>query len=162
MMDRDLGARKGGFPGITIGEDFTVMDAVNTFGLLYQWGRKDPFFPSADGTNKETDIIYDGNGFSTGIKNTHTQASMNTAIANPSTFYTYSNGVWNTESNRTKFWNADGNMAPGKRQFTILVRKDGKSLIYLPMTDRYQMTIFRQIPSLPISERRQAELSYIM
>ncbi|MBC5643182.1 DUF4906 domain-containing protein [Parabacteroides sp. BX2] len=115
MMDRDLGARKGGFPGITIGEDFTVMDAVNTFGLLYQWGRKDPFFPSADGTNKETDIIYDGNGFSTGIKNTHTQASMNTAIANPSTFYTYSNGVWNTESNRTKFWNADGNMAPGKK-----------------------------------------------
>lgn len=42
-MDRDLGARKGGFPGITIGDDFTVMDAVNTFGLLYQWGRKDPF-----------------------------------------------------------------------------------------------------------------------
>ena len=34
MMDRDLGARKGGFPGITIGDDFTVMDAVNTFDFF--------------------------------------------------------------------------------------------------------------------------------
>jgi len=115
MMDRDLGARKGGFPGITIGDDFTVMDAVNTFGLLYQWGRKDPFFPSADGTNKETDIIYDGDGFSTGVVNIKAQVSMSTAIANPSTFYYYSNGIWNTESGRAKFWNADGGMAPGKK-----------------------------------------------
>ena len=115
MMDRDLGARKGGFPGITIGDDFTVMDAVNTFGLLYQWGRKDPFFPSADGTNKETDIIYDGDGFSTGVANIKAQVSMSTAIANPSTFYYYSNGIWNTESGRAKFWNADGGMAPGKK-----------------------------------------------
>lgn len=115
MMDRDLGARKGGFPGITLGDNFTTMDVVNTYGLLYQWGRKDPFFPSADGSNKETDIIYNGNGIPTGVTKTYGQATMSTAIANPSTFYYYSNTYWNAESNRTKFWNADGSMAPGKK-----------------------------------------------
>ena len=68
---------------------------------------------------------------------------MSTAIANPSTFYYYSNGIWNTESGRAKFWNADGGMAPGKRRFTILARKDGKFLTYLPVTEQYQLTIFR-------------------
>ena len=143
MMDRDLGARKGGFPGITIGDDFTVMDAVNTFGLLYQWGRKDPFFPSADGTNKETDIIYDGDGFSTGVANIKAQVSMSTAIANPSTFI-----IIQTEYGIRKAAGLNSGMLtevwlPEKRRFTILARKDGKFLTYLPVTEQYQLTIFR-------------------
>jgi len=39
MMDRELGARKGGFPGIgksNYETDYTQMDAVNRMGLLYQ------------------------------------------------------------------------------------------------------------------------------
>ncbi len=115
MMDRDLGARKGGFPGTTIGNDFTTMDVVNTYGLLYQWGRKDPFFPSADGTNNETDIIYNGYGFPISVSKRNAQATMQTAIENPSVFYYHSTVKWNNESDRATFWNADGSMAPGKK-----------------------------------------------
>lgn len=115
MMDRDLGARKGGFPSITIGNSFTTMDIVNTFGMLYQCGRKDPFFPSADGTNNETDIIYDGDGLTIGVDKTNARATMQAAIANPLKFYYYNGAVWNTESDRNKFWNAEGGSAPGKK-----------------------------------------------
>ena len=115
IMDRDLGARKGGFPGTTIGDGFTTMDIVNTYGLLYQWGRKDPFFPSADGTNNETKVIYNGNGSPIGVGKTNAQATMQTAVTNPSVFYYNSSARWNNESNRATFWNADASMAPGKK-----------------------------------------------
>lgn len=61
MMDRDLGARKGGYPKLN-NDNYTLTDGINRQGLLYQWGRKDPFFSSADGSTNEINIIYDGNG----------------------------------------------------------------------------------------------------
>lgn len=55
IMDRNLGATRAGLQS-------NLLDAVRTFGLLYQGGRKDPFFCSADGTANETKTIYDGFG----------------------------------------------------------------------------------------------------
>lgn len=55
IMDRNLGAAKAGI-------QTNKLDAVRTFGLLYQGGRKDPFFSTADGTNTDTKTVYDGNG----------------------------------------------------------------------------------------------------
>lgn len=55
IMDRNLGATKAGVQD-------NQLDGVRTFGLLYQGGRKDPFFGTADGTANETKTIYDGEG----------------------------------------------------------------------------------------------------
>ena len=55
IMDRNLGAVKAGI-------QTNMIDAIRTFGLLYQGGRKDPFFSTADGTNTDTKTFYDGNG----------------------------------------------------------------------------------------------------
>ena len=49
-MDRNLGATKAGMQDNQI-------DGRRTLGLLYQGGRKDPFFAAADGTTKETKTI---------------------------------------------------------------------------------------------------------
>lgn len=87
-MDRNLGAI-----GNTPGE-------VGTLGLLYQWGRKDPF-PGASTINGTTEsTIYDAQGTTTIAK---TQVSVDNnlanAIAKPATFYTNSQvhgGDWYT------------------------------------------------------------------
>ena len=55
IMDRNLGAIRAGIQG-------NQLDGVRTFGLLYQGGRKDPFFSTADGTTEEKKTIYDANG----------------------------------------------------------------------------------------------------
>lgn len=107
MMDRDLGARKGGFPGITLGDNFSVMDVVNTYGLLYQWGRKDPFPSSLDGTTNEKDVIYDGYGNPKNVGKIKTTASTATIVQNPLVFYT--GYGWASVSK----WSEDGAVAPG-------------------------------------------------
>ena len=94
MMDRDLGAQKGGYPGLG-GASYKPNDGVKRQGLLYQWGRKDPFFTSADGTTNEINTIYDGNGTPLSITKTHYNTTpaykgeannMLYSIQNPMTF----------------------------------------------------------------------------
>lgn len=58
MMDRYIGATAGGFPG----KDASLLDFVRRNGYLYEWGRKDPFFGSLDGTTNEQSAIFDGYG----------------------------------------------------------------------------------------------------
>lgn len=87
IMDRNLGAIRAGIQN-------NLLDGVRTFGLLYQGGRKDPFFCSADGTAKETKTIYDGDGRETSIikeRNSDVTAYDNT-IQNPSTYYLVNSG----------------------------------------------------------------------
>lgn len=60
MMDRNLCASAGGFPG----KDASIIEFAKRTGYLYPWGRKDPFFSTVDGTNREIDVIYDGDGYS--------------------------------------------------------------------------------------------------
>lgn len=129
MMDRDLGTRKGGYPGLgkDAYQEYTVSEATNRQGLLYQWGRKDPFFGSADGTTNEINVIFDGDGTPiniTKVDATTTGASNNLlyAIQHPLVFlYGGTNTDWwdniasngNTEDGGAYNWNANGRSAPG-------------------------------------------------
>ena len=65
IMDRHLGATRAGIQD-------NLLDRVRTFRLLYQGGRKDPFFSTADGTKNEVKTIYDGYGQPVGIETDHT------------------------------------------------------------------------------------------
>ncbi len=69
MMDRNLGATSA-----TPGD-------VGALGLLYQWGRKDPFLGSS---STSSDVL----AVSTGTWNTASGGSVANAEANPTTFYT--------------------------------------------------------------------------
>ena len=59
VMDRNLCAMAGGFPG----ENASLLDFAKRIGYLYCWGRKDPFFGSIDGTTNEFNILYDEEGY---------------------------------------------------------------------------------------------------
>lgn len=135
MMDRDLGAKKGGFPGIGRSavdyENYTKMDGVHRGGLIYQWGRKDPFFGSADGSLVEINVIFDGNGVPVGLDKvsigTALSGSANSleyTIKHPLSYIksgadrdwwdnTYSNGM--TEAGGAWLWNEGGTTAPNKK-----------------------------------------------
>ena len=117
MMDRDLGARAGGFPYIATekGNDFTTQDAVKTYGLLYQWGRKDPFFTSMDGTDSEKDIIYDGYGIPKGVSIEKSSANAEQeSIKKPLFFMTAWATYWSELSVSNNPWNKSAeNKAPG-------------------------------------------------
>ncbi len=83
MMDRNLGATSA------------VPGDVGALGLLYQWGRKDPFLGSSS-------ITWAKEAASTGIWNvvSGSSASMYDAEANPMTFYTsmyLPNGSWQSQ-----------------------------------------------------------------
>lgn len=58
IMDRNLCATAGGFPG----ENASLLEFAKRIGYLYYWGRKDPFLGSIDGTANELNVIYDGEG----------------------------------------------------------------------------------------------------
>ncbi|WP_455640617.1 DUF4906 domain-containing protein [Parabacteroides sp.] len=81
IMDRYLGATRAGIQD-------NLLDAVRTFGLLYQGGRKDPFFSSADGTGNETKTIYNGDGKEMEIKRLNSTSYGDVAIQNPASFIT--------------------------------------------------------------------------
>lgn len=85
IMDRNLGAIRSGIQD-------NVLDAVRTFGMLYQGGRKDPFFSTADGTTKETKTIYDGDGVALELEK---KGLLNTDafIQNPMVFCLRGNGA---------------------------------------------------------------------
>ena len=109
IMDRDLGAKKGGYPGIGQNnyQEYSKMDGVNREGLLYQWGRKDPFFGSADGTTTEINVIYNGDGTPLSLTKTNQYASKDNSIKNPLTFY-HTNSIGTS-------WNGNNATAPGKK-----------------------------------------------
>ena len=79
-MDRNLGA-VGNTPG-----------GVNTKGLLYQWGRKDPFPSSTSISGNTEPVIYNATGTTTinKVATPNTSAPMHNignSVANPATFY---------------------------------------------------------------------------
>ena len=134
MMDRDIGAQKGGYAGLN-GASYTAIDGVKRQGLLYQWGRKDPFFTSADGTTNEINTIYSGNGipmkvdkvaYSATPANKGTAAdNMEYSIQNPLAFINigsyggqdwYKQGISSVEAGGGLRWNkSTSNMAPGTK-----------------------------------------------
>ena len=83
-MDRNLGA--------TTAE----INTVGSLGLLYQWGRKDPFLGSSSVSQSQK-------AASTGTWNTSSESVSKNSIKNPTTFYTgYSNYMPNKSWDKTK------------------------------------------------------------
>lgn len=78
-MDRNLGATD------------TTMDGVETIGLVYQWGRKDPFPMSQDWTNNEPTLQSEHGELATAVDKTLTndntpQVNFLNSINNPLSF----------------------------------------------------------------------------
>ena len=101
FMNRNLGAKSN-----------TVANA-SSYGMLYQWGRKDPFPPASTLTTTSTSVpIYNAAGTQlpedvTGVKKTAVAVSNNLAnsIANPLTFYTRSSARYDWYSNSSSVKN---------------------------------------------------------
>lgn len=93
IMDRNLGAVKAGI-------QTNMTDAIRTFGLLYQGGRKDPFFSTADGTNTDTKTFYDGNGMALPLQKSKL-TNITSIIENPFV-YSIGMGVFKWEDNGKK------------------------------------------------------------
>jgi len=85
MMDRNLGARANA--------NATQDEILASYGLYYQWGRKDPFVgPSAyDASNGSSAAMYNGGGSRVYLSVAASDAATGTmdyALRNPSTFIT--------------------------------------------------------------------------
>jgi uncharacterized protein (TIGR02145 family) len=84
FMDRNLGA---------LSNNRNDNGGVNALGLLYQWGRKDPF-PGSSGVSSDSEsAIYNAGGAISGVlkENAPSGPNLEVSIANPLTFY-YSTG----------------------------------------------------------------------
>lgn len=84
FMDRNIGALS------------TSPNTPQALGLLYQWGRKDPFPSSSSTTTNERKIIVDINGSPVLISSEKVSLGNNleNAIKNPMTFYTSDEFPW--------------------------------------------------------------------
>jgi hypothetical protein len=100
-MDRNLGATSG-----------TATDGAATFGLYYQWGRKDPF-PRANSFSGGERTIYtsidDATGATYNIADNKVTAAqtIDYTILNPKTFIGV-NGSWLTGSAAEGLWYSNG------------------------------------------------------
>ena len=114
MMDRNLGAVITNTEAATLPPTQTG-DAIKYYGLMYQFGRKDPFVGSGNGSNAYV-ATWDADGTplssNTSITPPYTIRSgsnstsfLATAVKNPSTFY-YSSSNWTKEN--TGLWDDNG------------------------------------------------------
>ncbi len=124
MMDRNLGAFDNGMSGKT---DNAKWNAQAAYGLVYQWGRKDPFHvenvgnwvkygnvQAADGTVSEFQTLIakekqTATDWKTGVAN---------SIANPTTFYD-AVGMSNVDNSYKYFW-ASKYASPAKDGWKVL------------------------------------------
>lgn len=114
IMDRNLGAVGALYA-------YATSAGVNypTYGLLYQWGRKDPFQKAALGTTANqvsTQATYNISGTATGLPvRASGPVAVSTAVRNPHVFYYNASGTldWATPSNNA-LWNSGTNAAPVK------------------------------------------------
>lgn len=109
VMDRNLGALR-----VTESGEGTVA-TVESFGLMYQWGRKDPF-PGAKRVDSSTLAKVAGTAFSLKdqskeeyvsgdtVKGSMTQAE---ATQNPTVFGNYGGGDWDENANADR-WTREG------------------------------------------------------
>ena len=79
IMDRNLGATRNTY-SLT-----NSLDAARAYGMLYQWGRKDPIPGSLDGTNREIDVLYNGYG-EVATLGKNGSATLDYTIRNPKSF----------------------------------------------------------------------------
>ena len=90
IMDRNLGAIRA-VPALD-----SDLESARTYGVLYQWGRKDPMPGSADGSSEEINTIFNADGYTIPLGKSE-GGSLDKSIVNPSTFYQklyLANGSW--------------------------------------------------------------------
>lgn len=80
IMDRNLGAIRNTF------SVSSNIEAAQAYGVLYQWGRKDPMPGSADGSYDEINTLFDGDGVAIKLGKA-SSGSLEKSIMNPSVFY---------------------------------------------------------------------------
>lgn len=107
VMDRNLGATT------------SALGVQSSYGLYYQWGRKDPFVGALGATSSENGKMYDINGGEVSFQQERAVAGLTVenAIRNPQVYYTGYNTFWVAKSESTKLlWgdNIDDNVAPVK------------------------------------------------
>lgn len=114
IMDRNLGATAGNFPG----KNATSNEFARRYGVSYEYGRKDPFFSSLDGTSSNKNVIYDGFGNSLEVKTISASGAgvqkdgttLEYSIRNPYTYIHsgYNRSWYSTTQDRLKevasFW----------------------------------------------------------
>lgn len=117
IMDRNLGATAGNFPG----KNATSSEFAKRYGVSYEYGRKDPFFSSVDGTKVNKNVIYDGFGNSMEVKTISAGAggvqkdgtTLEYTIRNPYTYIHsgYNRSWYSTTQSRLQevasFWQKD-------------------------------------------------------
>ncbi len=103
IMDRNLGATAALYKLVT-----TNAENYPTYGLFYQWGRKDPFPKSLagevstgnTGSNDKWQLIYNATGVITGYPILKQSLVMlDETVKNPLTYYYHSSGEWNSSPN---------------------------------------------------------------
>lgn len=105
MMDRNLGAIRA-VPGVT------YEDSLGTYGLYYQWGRKDPFVSPIGVASLKAKIVY---GKTTTYNTEGVGTTLGYAIQNPNQFIVGNgNSHWLANQNNALWGNASGSASPQK------------------------------------------------
>lgn len=91
MMDRNLGALS------------TDTEDVLSFGLMYQWGRKDPFVGSGNKTN--TRAFVSPQDAITYVESSDQYNNFNYTVANPTVFI--NNSTWNHTNKEITWWKGE-------------------------------------------------------
>lgn len=107
FMGRNLGAY-GNSDGST-----DVFDIVESYGLYYQWGRKDPFLRPLyyDCERNVDELAYNSSGSRTYVTVEPTRGTMQYAISHPWIFMSSTsetNGDWLNGSNNNTLWGSAG------------------------------------------------------
>ena len=141
------GSKTTVFMNRNVGAVNNTLQNIGSYGLLYQWGRKDPFPASSTLTGTTSAAIYNASGSrltesgstGTGVKLVQVSIAnnLNTAIQNPLTFYYkakspydwYSNG--STQNNN--LWN----------------NKDGSKTVYDPCPEGWRVPTSGSASSSP-------------
>ena len=164
MMSRNLGALIDAAPG-------SLADS-RSFGLLYQWGRKDPFLaPQAAGSTDPATRYGDA------MKVKEGQLSPAEAIANPTTFAAVE-GEWNTEENMMYWGDVErsssapkGVMDPCPPGYRVIGRKRAASLFnasdasgisgWLYDADHYILQMGSPVVTFPIGGYIDSKGAYV-
>ena len=105
MMDRNLGATITGITG-PISQPQTSEEAVKYYGLFYQFGRKDPFVGSGDGSTVKVKLYNDQNEeFTLGIAGV---SPLVNSVLKPGTFFISTAEPYDwTSPQRSGLWSED-------------------------------------------------------
>ncbi len=149
MMTRNLGATANGYS--------TTDDILGSYGMYYQWGRKDPFVgpmlynaSSEYGSGSPDMVAYSGTGSTIYIDYEEYANTMAYATANPHNYLkatSVSDQNWSTDANQANFWGTTktvndpcpkGWMVAPKAAFSNLAIKDDLTLEITEARDKYE------------------------